>query len=320
MTQGYIIKSFDAQKDDIEKINSFTRTPFEADRLYTFTVALCNNDIDRDYERFSVDALNQLADAFVGKTGIRDHSMSSCDQMARIYDTYVEKLDDRKTSDNQDFYQLKAKAYMLRNDANEQMIEEIEAGIKKEVSISCMAKKSVCSICGADIKQKRCEHIAGKSYSGKLAFRTLCDIGDAYEFSFVAVPAQREAGVTKAFDLSEGDFDLTELINELKSCDSELAISKAKAKELGSYISSLEEEAELGRSYKKSLAEEVVGLCAAAMPDMDIKVFSGVAQVMTAKELLSFKTAFTKAKNKAPSLQLCKSNSDARVSLEEFKM
>lgn len=50
----------------------------------------------------------------------------------------------------------------------------------------------------------------------------------------------------------------------------------------------------------KSLANEVIKLCAEAMPEMDIKAFSSVAQVMTAKELLSFKEAFTKKTVKAP--------------------
>lgn len=320
MTEGYIEKGFELTDSELEKINALTRKPFEADRLYTFSLVLCSNDIDRDYEKFSVDSLERLAKLFIGKTGIKDHSMKSSDQKARIFDAWVEKCDDRKTADGEDLYVLRAKAYMVRSEENLPLIEEIEAGIKKEVSISCSAGKSVCSVCGADKKKKHCGHIAGRSYDGAIAYRTLENIGDAYEFSFVAVPAQRDAGVTKSFDLTTEDRNMADIITRIKSCDKELVISKSQANELGAYIDALEAEAEIGRSCKKALAEEVVCLCASVLPEMDIKIFSGVAQVMTANELTAFKQAFSKKKSaKSVQLQLgadtCNENK-----FEQFKM
>ena len=53
MTQGYIEKSIGTSNSDLDKINQFTRSQFGSDELYIFSVILCNNDIDRDYERFS---------------------------------------------------------------------------------------------------------------------------------------------------------------------------------------------------------------------------------------------------------------------------
>ncbi|MGN1202676.1 MAG: hypothetical protein ACI4RF_05220 [Eubacterium sp.] len=304
MTLGYVEKSLSPESTDLEKINCFTRSEFAADSLYVFSVALCNNDVDRDYEKFSLEALEQLKEKFLGKTGISDHSMKSSDQRARIFDTWVEKVEGKKTADGEDFYQLKAKAYMVKSDENMPLITDIEAGIKKEVSVSCSMGKSVCSICGCDKRSGCCEHIGGRKYNGKTAFFILSDVKDAYEFSFVAVPAQREAGVTKSFELKE-DVNMTDIIKALKSCDSSVAISKAQADAILSHIDNLNEEAELGREYKKKLTDEVVCLCAKAMPDMDLKVFSGVAQVMTTKELLSFKQAFTKIKvDNGVSLQL----------------
>ena len=57
----------------------------------------------------------------------------------------------------------------------------------------------MCSVCGADISKKPCSHKKSKSYNGKLCFIILDDISDAYEWSFVSVPAQVNAGVTKRF-------------------------------------------------------------------------------------------------------------------------
>lgn len=46
---------------------------------------LCDNEIDRDGERFSLEALEQLKALFVGKTGIFDHDPKGENQTARIY-------------------------------------------------------------------------------------------------------------------------------------------------------------------------------------------------------------------------------------------
>ena len=296
MTEGYVEKNLKASTSDIEKINQFTRSNLGADSLYIFSVVLCNNDIDRDFEKFSLKTLNQLKDMFIGKTGIFDHSMKSSDQKARIFDTYVEKVENKKTADGEDFYQLKAKAYMLRSEENTPLINEIEAGIKKEVSISCCVEKSICSICGKDKRNSICEHFNGKSYNGEVAFTILEGARDAYEFSFVAVPAQREAGVTKSFDYSEKGITMTDIIKNLRACEDKIVLSKSQAQSLADKISSLDEEAQLGRDYKKALASEVIALCSKAMPSMDLKVFGNVASVMTTNELLAFKKAFLKSK------------------------
>lgn len=302
MTIGYVEKEFLPQESDMQKINTFTRHEFSAESLYVFSAALCNNDVDRDYEKFSVEALTQLKEKFLGKTGICDHSMKAADQKARIFDTWVEKVDGKKTADGEDFYQLKAKAYMVRNRENEEFITEIEAGIKKEISVSCSMGSNVCSICGNDRKNGRCEHIPGRTYNGKIAFTVLSDALDAYEFSFVAVPAQREAGVTKSLKNMKGRNCMTQIIKSLKDCGTEIVLTREQADEIVKSYENLMDEAELGREYKKSLAGEVVSLCAKAMPDMDLNVFSGVAQVMTTKELLSFKKAFEKSDKKEGAL------------------
>lgn len=321
MREGFTIKSVELTEQELEKINTFTRTPFDADRLYAFNLALCNNDVDRDFEKFSLEALQELSQMFLGRTGIKDHSMKSSDQTARIYDTWVERVDGRKTADGEDFYRLMAKAYMVRNDETEGFITEIEAGIKKEVSVSCSMGKSICSVCGKDRRQERCEHIPGKVYNGKTAFVILSDARDAYEFSFVAVPAQREAGVTKTFKFSEKEaLNMEEIIKTLKDCTDSVVLTRAQAESAVEYIESLKDEAKLGSEYKKSLTDEVVRLCAVAMPDMDIETFKGVAQVMTAKELLSFKKAFSKTNyERSASLQI-KENGNTDNKFNQFKM
>lgn len=296
MTDAFIQKSA-VTEDDMKKISTFTRREMSADEVYTFNVDLCNNDVDRDFEKFSVQALNRLAKLFVGKTGIFDHSMKANDQKARVFDAYVEKIPGRKTADGENFYTLKAKAYMLNNEENKSLIDEIDAGIKKEVSISCSVDKSYCSICNTDNRHGRCEHIKGKTYGGKLCFNILSDATDAYEFSFVAVPAQREAGITKSF-LNTKERKMQDIIKTISSGEN-VTLTKSEADRLYSYIENLEGEAALGEEYKKTLSKEVVDLFKSAFPDMDAKLFSSVTAVMTTKELLGFRDGMKKSNAKS---------------------
>ncbi len=322
MKDGYIEKGYTPLQDDFDKIRQFTRKEFTADELYIFSLILCNNDIDRDYEKFSVSALNELAKLFIGKTGIRDHSMKAADQTARIFDTWVEKLPNRKTADGEDFYVLRAKAYMVRSEENKSLITEIEAGIKKEVSVSCSMALSTCSVCGKSRKNSGCSHINGRKYGGKTCFSILSNAADAYEWSFVAVPAQREAGVTKSFNIEKGDSDMTDIKKCLSTEDEQIVLSNKQAKEICSYIEEREELAALGEEYKKSLIKELVSLCAKTVPQMDLKVFGGVAAVMTTKELLSFKNAFEKqqAVKNMPAPQLSVAQNKPKDNFNEFRI
>lgn len=108
-------------------------------------------------------------------------------QTARVFDAAVKEIPGKVTSLNEPYAQLTAQAYVPRNDGTKAFIESIESGIRKEVSVGCAVKKRVCSVCGAE----SCVHVPGKTYNGKRCVRILSGAADAYEFSFVAVPAQR---------------------------------------------------------------------------------------------------------------------------------
>ncbi len=182
----------------LEQINRYTRRKMGAEELYTFALVLCDNEIDRDGERFGDETLKQLAGLFQGKTGISDHQWKSGNQVARIYSCRFETPAGKKTSDGRDYACVKAWAYMLRTDSNKQLIAEIEGGIKRETSVGCAVAESVCSICGKEYGSADCGHRKGQTYKGKTCHVILRGAVDAYEWSFVAVPAQRNAGVTKA--------------------------------------------------------------------------------------------------------------------------
>lgn len=321
MTDLFTVKAYTPDEVDYEKINEFTRREFSKDELYVFEATLCDNDIDRDFEKFSLNALGSLQKLFIGKTGIKNHSMRAEDQTARIFDTRLEKIKGKKTADGEDYVALKAKAYMVRTPENESLINDIDAGIKKEVSVSCSAKSKICSVCGADKSAAYCEHRAGETYGGKLCYTILDDVSDAYEFSFVAVPAQRNAGVEKAFNKEKDGIMTEDIFKKLKSGGT--AVSDTEAAYIVKFTDELKDDAALGREYRKTLIKDLVKLCSKELPQLDIEVFKRLADIMTAKELVSFKEAFEKqrAQREKPSPQLAKQKEQGiKGALSEFRI
>lgn len=195
--------SFKLDKNELEKINRLTRREFSEEELYAFPIVMCDNEIDRDGERFSIKSLNALSSLFVGATGIFDHNAKGENQTARVYDAKVITDSTKKTLSGENYTYLLGYVYMVRTDKNKDLIKEIEAGIKKEISVSCAVRKRICSICGKDKTSRECRHKTGRVYSGKICSVILDDAYDAYEFSFVAIPAQPKAGVTKVFGGTE---------------------------------------------------------------------------------------------------------------------
>ena len=123
-------------REDMILINRLSKTELTPDQIYTFAIRLCDNEIDRDWERFDEEALETLSRLFVGKSGIFDHNWSAEGQTARLYKTEVCR-ESGKTGAGDGCQYLKGYAYMLRSEKNEALINEIEAGIKKEVSVGC---------------------------------------------------------------------------------------------------------------------------------------------------------------------------------------
>ncbi len=262
------------EEGDLALIGALARKPLEEEEIYTFSVRLCDNEIDRDNERFAPETLEGLSGLFVGKSGIFDHQWSARGQTARIYKTEVVREPGRVTRAGDEYCWLKGYAYMMRTDSTRDLIAEIEGGIKKEVSVGCRVERAVCSICGADRNQGDCGHEKGREYGGQLCYTSLEGAQDAYEFSFVAVPAQPLAGVVK----SAGSW--REQVQQLPGGDRELK--------------QLEEEARLGRKYLEQLRGEVVRLALLADGQLEGDVMKSAAARLTPEELEALGASFAR--------------------------
>ena len=189
-------------ESELKEINKYTLEPLSAEEVFTFKAVLCDNEVDRAYDQFTQKALQDMQKLFLGKTVIKDHFRSTDGQVARIYAT--ELVQSNKSLKSGEIYtQLVAHCYMVRTASNADLIAEIKGGIKKEGSVGFSPSSAICSICGTDNAKSYCRHWAGKEYDKEGGKATcifkLAGVRDAYEFSLVAVPAQKAAGVSKCY-------------------------------------------------------------------------------------------------------------------------
>ena len=154
-------------------------------------------------------------------------------QVARLYRVELQKTAE-KNSLGEPLMQLLGSAYMLRTAENESLINSIEGGIVKEVSVGFGIKKLTCSICGEQLKRSwreptKCknDHIKGQTVDGQTCIGLMEEPTDAYEFSFVAVPAQRGAGTTKAFESEMSIFKMVMSLSVDELAENEEALDAA---------------------------------------------------------------------------------------------
>lgn len=269
--------------EEMKQINAFTRRTFLPEEVYCFSVVLCDNDIDRDNECFDRKTLEELAEMFVGKTGICDHEASSKNQQARIYQTQLREEAGRLTRQGEPYCALVAKAYMVKTESNRDLILEIEAGIKKEVSVGCSIRSRVCSICGKSRKEGGCEHITGQRYAGKLCYTKLVGAQDAYEWSFVAVPAQREAGIIKSFTEKEDGQGIW--------------LSIRQAEQLEQTVKRLKEDCEQVRKGAKQELRKALGRME-HLSERERELIDGAADSLSLEQINAFYKAFCPIREK----------------------
>ena len=287
----------------MELINRYTQKELSPEDVFVFSVVLCDNEIDRDFERFSKESLEKLAPLFLGKPAIKNHSMDTDDQSARTFQTEVLTDAEKKNSLGEPYCYIKAHCYMPRLSKNAELIAEIGAGIKKEVSVSCAVEHVVCSICGKDSRKEPCSHRRGKVYGDELCYFTLENPTDAYEWSFVAVPAQKNAGVTKSFSLDT----LLKKAKQAPQTDG-IYLSSQEALALEKAVKDMQGRAQDGAAYAQLLHDRFLKESAKAFPQLKAELRETLCRNLTCAELQETCDALKSARQMAqmPMPQLAK--------------
>ncbi len=287
MKTGQVIKSLQNEitDEELSLVNQYTRRALTKDEVYIFSVVLCDNDIDRDFERFTVESLFELEKLFVGKTGIFDHQSSALNQTARVISAKVESISDRKTATGDDYFRLVCRAYIPYTEKTKEIIDSIDSGIIKEVSVGCAVKHTLCSVCNNDIYSTQCHHTKGEKYSDKLCYGQLCGAYDAYEFSFVAVPAQKNAGVIKTFSKTNRENEnMKDIICQLKK-GKQMSLDQDSARGLFDYITELEKQALDGEFYRQQLKVQVAKHLSESIGTLSMDTINSIADKLSTSEL-----------------------------------
>lgn len=253
-TPGVICKAasvapLEVTDEDLRKINKYSLRPLSAEEVFIFKATIADNEQDdRNFMPFNLKALQDLKKIYPGRTMLKDHARRADNQIARIYDTELVQDSGKATELGEIHTELVAKVYMIRTESNKDLIAEIEGGIKKEVSTSTVPEKMVCSICGADNMKDYCRHWPGREYdvvdaAGK-STRKRCKMllhgaKDAYELSFVAVPAQPRAGTHKSVGFTKPVAEIPEEVaqgaegaeNKLTETDERILNARVKVAE-----------------------------------------------------------------------------------------
>lgn len=219
-----VLNAGGASEEDMALINRQALRELNAEEVYTFKLSAANSEVDRDIERFSDQALDDMARLYVGKTVISDHKWSSGGQIARVYAAQVEEQAGGAR-------RLVLSCYMPRNEDTRPVIDAIDAGILREVSVAVRVQKYTCSVCGKDYLGPGCPHIRGRKYGDAVCHVELDGVTDVYEVSFVGVPAQPEAGVIKRYGTKEesaGEDPEAEKKSTLRAARARLELEKSR--------------------------------------------------------------------------------------------
>lgn len=221
------VSPLEVTESDLRKINKYTLSPVSADDVFIFKATIADNEQDdRNYAPFDLKALQDLKKLYPGKTMLKDHNRVADNQIARVFDTELVQDANKVTELGELHTELVAKIYMIKTDSNKDLISEIIGGIKKEVSTSTVPEKMVCSICGVDNMKDYCRHWPGREYdvtgsdgksTKKRCKMLLRGAKEAYELSFVAVPAQPRAGTHKSIGFAKPVEEKTEEIPETEN-------------------------------------------------------------------------------------------------------
>lgn len=168
------------------------------------------------------------------------------------------------------------------------------------------------------------EYVVSCDY-GTACHRILEEPTDAYECSFVAVPAQKNAGVTKKASIvrtesiAESEADI---IKAIKSSES-IMISKEQSGYLAQYIEKLERNSQWGEIYQNSLKDSIIKYSAITQPDMPQEIVKSAIAGLDTSELVSMEASYRKMARRlvplSPQLAV-KRDENENTENDEFKI
>ncbi|HUT74991.1 MAG TPA: hypothetical protein VM221_09205 [Armatimonadota bacterium] len=141
---------------ELELVNRFARRALAADEVYVGECDLCNDRVDRAFERFTVAVLADFADSLPGKSLLAGHDHGSL-PLGLWFDA-------RLRGDERGVTHLRPSYYIVKTRDNEHHRAQLDGGVYRYASIGFRAQDLVCDICGKSWFGWECEHYPGQAY------------------------------------------------------------------------------------------------------------------------------------------------------------
>lgn len=215
-------------QSQLEKINELARRPLSKEEVFVFPDKLVGDMIIPDrYIQIHKSLLNVFKeDAKRGVSVLIDHPWAGFFARPKAAIGYGRTFDAtlKKSLAENEEWELRADHYIVRGKEidginTDYIIASIEDGTFFDTSIGWGANTFECSICGNDYRDyRKCEHLAGREYDGKLCYMIAKPPGFLMENSIVFDGAYPGAGVLSNVDNVAENGEMA-IVDNLKGLD-----------------------------------------------------------------------------------------------------
>lgn len=176
-------RAIDAATPDDERagaVNRFALRALAPEEYATFTLDLCNDQIDRHFSRFPEEELARINELVPGRPLMERHDLRGTLPRGRFYRSSLHR--------EGEVLSVRPEVYVLCTAENRDFILNIEGGVYRETSIGFAFELPECSICGKDLRT--CDHVPGRSYGGAMCHFIMRGVIEVAEGSVVSSGSQ----------------------------------------------------------------------------------------------------------------------------------
>jgi len=182
--------------EELAKINAFARRRLAAGEVYVGECDLCNDRVDRTFEWFPVEMLQQFAASAPGKSLLAGHDYRSL-PLGLWYDAALRRENGTTL--------LHARYYVVKTEENAHLRAQLDGGVYRHASVGFTAEDLVCDLCGASLfglNGRVCGHRPGRRYvvdgAERAATYRYAGRGEMVEGSIVYLGCQHDAEMKAA--------------------------------------------------------------------------------------------------------------------------
>lgn len=182
--------------EQLKKINKLTLSKVSSEEVFVYKMLLVDDSITRNFTNYPESFQRAILSKepkkgnwiglpmLMGRT--EDHEAMASNQVGRIFDAKLVRTPSGNIG-------TIGSVYIPINESNISLIDNIKAGVHREVSIGVSVEFPTCSVCGSDIRS--CEHQPGSFYDESLCYVIMDGDVEGQEVSFVAVPGNINAEI-----------------------------------------------------------------------------------------------------------------------------